>query len=74
MSYPEPLFAVVAGLWLFSSLRKYVILLVASNVALCVRLEGNIKQAAPFLKDTARVTSNINCYQAVRAFATRLVT
>ena len=74
MSYPELIFAVVAVLWLFSSLRKYVILLVASNVALCVRSEGNIKQAASFLKDTARVTSNINCYQAVRAFATRLVT
>ena len=41
MSYPEPRFEVATGLWLFSSLRKYVILLVASNVALCVRLEGN---------------------------------
>ena len=41
MSNPELFFEVVAVLWLFSSLRKYVMLLVASNVALGVRLEGN---------------------------------
>ncbi len=41
MSNPELFFEVVAVLWLFSSLRKYVMLLVASNVALFVRPEGN---------------------------------